>query len=926
MNAWRVLGLEPTRDVAAIRRAYAVAARRYHPEEQPEEFQRVHDAYQQALAYARTAPRQSTISAGGGATPPPAKKYNALGNKAVPKKGVATGGSFAGPVQRPVSGGSRRPRTEARVSPIQRPGAGPEPAWLREATAEGQTELFRQAPVMAAFREVWQDDKKRSDKKLWREYFSSPVFLSAQREDGFPAALLDFVEKEVKNGAQLSQRFLRELAIVYGIRSQSKDYQYLSGAAFPGIDSIREILRLGQPLDRLNHELDKIWAACWRDYFELLAMVKNGSFDNPSRERRWKELFDRYRREKITDRPETTRASEEDVTFRHPYGLRLLAHFVQSNPLPPEALQYLYDTLDLERVAAGSGKRQFGPLLEALTPLLPDQRPIREEKEALRVVRGAVDGYLDRYGRGSLLPNLGVMKSYRREFTQEETDDAQALLRLPQFQRLLLTKRLTESGVIERIVKSYSALLFGLLQEAQKHKGDPVADNLISWCLENVHRREHDPEYFYDVPYSYTDASPKKITLENREYWYYHFCTAFPAALSTEREEFLGKIIIGTYRPSHWWRRAFTGFEEKHQRILSPKSRHFALGEHDVTVTYHFFYQLYQLDGKAWQTIPWEELLALAGEDPLTFWLALPLAQGEESQRRAIRRELAARLPVLPFDEGSSGTILDCLVNQVCTPHRAPEGTVTYREDSQRLYRCMVRPNRTMEVCRAQGILLRREKVWDRPFANEEEAFRTGAAYMEGLLDKPRQRVRSSGGPAFRRYSARDKARALVECLGRGEYTEEDRQRDSGVQLSATRDFLGYGVQHHGSYTADFYRENLHRPFLAAVRAGEQAGERFSVDLRLTVWPIGSKEANEKSTAELFTRLGTLGTACYVMGTIGFEREQFLLVSSSYQRKLFAVKEGDERVIAGRDLAELVEKLLLPSEWEAVAAVEQYQL
>ena len=106
----------------------------------------------------------------------------------------------------------------------------------------------------------------------------------------------------------------------------------------------------------------------------------------------------------------------------------------------------------------------------------------------------------------------------------------------------------------------------------------------------------------------------------------------------------------------------------------------------------------------------------------------------------------------------------------------------------------------------------------------------------------------------------------------------------------------------------------------------EQAGERFSVDLRLTVWPIGSKEANEKSTAALFTRLVTLGTACYVMGTIGFEREQFLLVSSSYQRKLFAVKEGDERVIAGRDLAELVEKLLLPSEWEAVAAVEQYQL
>ena len=93
MNIWRVLGLQPTRDVAAIRRAYANAARQYHPEEQPEEFKRVRSAYEHAMAYARSTPHQSTISGGGAESPPPSKKYNALGNKAVPKKGVATGGS-----------------------------------------------------------------------------------------------------------------------------------------------------------------------------------------------------------------------------------------------------------------------------------------------------------------------------------------------------------------------------------------------------------------------------------------------------------------------------------------------------------------------------------------------------------------------------------------------------------------------------------------------------------------------------------------------------------------------------------------------------------------------------------------------------------------------------------------------------------------
>ena len=48
-----MLGLEePTRDVSAIRRAYAQKARECHPEEDPEGFLRLREAYQAALAYA----------------------------------------------------------------------------------------------------------------------------------------------------------------------------------------------------------------------------------------------------------------------------------------------------------------------------------------------------------------------------------------------------------------------------------------------------------------------------------------------------------------------------------------------------------------------------------------------------------------------------------------------------------------------------------------------------------------------------------------------------------------------------------------------------------------------------------------------------------------------------------------------------------
>ena len=47
---WSVLGLEPTRDSAAIKRAYAEQTKLCHPEEDPEGFLVLRQAYQRALA------------------------------------------------------------------------------------------------------------------------------------------------------------------------------------------------------------------------------------------------------------------------------------------------------------------------------------------------------------------------------------------------------------------------------------------------------------------------------------------------------------------------------------------------------------------------------------------------------------------------------------------------------------------------------------------------------------------------------------------------------------------------------------------------------------------------------------------------------------------------------------------------------------
>jgi hypothetical protein len=53
MNCWEVLGISPTKDQREIKKAYARAVTQHHPEDDPEGFQIVYHAFQQAIAYSK---------------------------------------------------------------------------------------------------------------------------------------------------------------------------------------------------------------------------------------------------------------------------------------------------------------------------------------------------------------------------------------------------------------------------------------------------------------------------------------------------------------------------------------------------------------------------------------------------------------------------------------------------------------------------------------------------------------------------------------------------------------------------------------------------------------------------------------------------------------------------------------------------------
>ncbi len=58
MTIWDQLGITETKDIVKIKSAYAAKAKECHPEEQPEEFQKLQKAYKAAVKYAKSTQRE----------------------------------------------------------------------------------------------------------------------------------------------------------------------------------------------------------------------------------------------------------------------------------------------------------------------------------------------------------------------------------------------------------------------------------------------------------------------------------------------------------------------------------------------------------------------------------------------------------------------------------------------------------------------------------------------------------------------------------------------------------------------------------------------------------------------------------------------------------------------------------------------------
>lgn len=310
-SIWTALGIEPTKDVSAIKRAYAEKAKTCHPEEDPEGFLRLRRAYEAALAYAEGEPEESSFSL-----------------------------------------------SEPNEIPLPESGSVAEdPGWaLREVEDEGPNP-FEGGEAITKFLELY-TGKQRKNPAMWMDYVTSGPFLDAAWDPRFTSLLLRKV-RELQPDFQPNRECLTWLNVAYQFSGEE-------ARSFEGMGDILQIAALGpRPKTPKGNEFAVLQS--FLDYRHLSALADAGRWDREAVEA-FRQVLNRYAPAYIRER------CEQRVTpdcERHPAGLRVFIHFLKREDLPEEVYRSAWQRLDLKSAVMGRAKVLYGPIRELALQRVP---------------------------------------------------------------------------------------------------------------------------------------------------------------------------------------------------------------------------------------------------------------------------------------------------------------------------------------------------------------------------------------------------------------------------------------------------------------------------------------------------------------------------------------------------------------------------
>ena len=602
---WTALGLEPTKDVSAIKRAYAEKAKTCHPEEDPEGFLQLRQAYQAALAWAEN-----------GETPP-----------------------AAGPEA--FSPERTEPEDEG-WSLSEKPALwdeGPNP--------------FAEHPAAVAFRELY-TGRRRKDPKAWMDYFTSGDFLDVAWERRFAGLLLEEVTR-LEGEYPIPREFLTWLCAVYQFavdRSVYRDwdsenertefsFRIDQDAQFEGQEFLFQLAARG-PAIKPFKGAERAISWSFADYRALLRLAEKGRWTEGKLKKAGK-ILDGYMLGNFEDRNPTP-------SERHPAGMRLINHFFQREKLPKELYQMAWQKLELKTALMGRAKLFYGVLRERVLEQVPD---IAADELDIRQLNKEFEAFRQ---RARALEETGKPEDWEK--AGEET---KAFFNRPVFQKALQDRKFAEDHMKYHVQWSGEHFAQEVLDFYKQNPNAPCAAQLVQLTKESRHRREIDLRNRQDQG---ADI-PETMTLANRPFFRHWLNTGFYHSIDRETKQPLLGYLNQELPYLSEWSRKFLGVED--EETPKPVSLTLPFGEDKVEVWFHLRYMSF-LRNKEPVYRPcfhWEQLMELAA-DADTFFFLLPVTAAVHNRYAAVQKEILCRLEDTAAPEEAREFIAACLADQVC--------------------------------------------------------------------------------------------------------------------------------------------------------------------------------------------------------------------------------------------------------------------
>lgn len=665
-DIWKLLGIACTQDRKAIRRAFAAQARLHHPEEEPEYFAGLNDAYKRALAYADDALKAEPVS-----------NAEMVSNifSASDENSIKDIENISHTNTESVS---KEKMAEPASSLLDR----------LDAAETRNIQQSLQKGALHKFITLFENTKQAKQADTWKRFFLSEDFLGEQYQEEFGKGLFIYLrEQNVCPYDNLPMGLLQELAIAYAFTPHFAGEEYFEGKiypkewykvsvedTFPARKYTAEIFNMqGRECDLksmtrhiFRQPANKVRHNSFADYLALKEMNRNGQLTEQEG-KSWQKLLRFAKVHHLYERNGKS-ASDPDGEARSVCLVPLYVQWLKDERVPECVLKFIYRELAFKELDRSSTRGLYEALKEQVLRQLPGI------EELLFSVEGKEQMIVKLYKACSRIFNShhsNYEKSIYGE-TPEIKEQAREFFAMPEWDRLKKDRDLFEKlyTTAKRLVMPRS-MAEGLIKYLEE--GDfpePKRSLLMEALLKSLRTEQmcRELDYRYAPAFDNTDISD--ISGDNGEFWHYYFMRGFGCRharlwgtrveemiYELDGEAYLPAYIKYIYEPSRTWQKLFTGFDQEAEAIASPVSAVCNMPDgRALRVEFHYHYCQYFVDEAQVisPVLSFQELKEyqekIGKPEEFFFLLAVTAIEKEEkAQAQGMIEEWLAKTPLYPF-------------------------------------------------------------------------------------------------------------------------------------------------------------------------------------------------------------------------------------------------------------------------------------